>query len=102
MSIPRSYWRGKIPPRVSSLRDEKAAEEVQIGDYAAVYLYRSIAKDALYVPVNALHEDGGVRYVYRASEDGQERVTVETGVESDSFVEITSGLQEGDVVYVQE
>ncbi len=93
---------GEDTPTRFQFADEKAAEEVQIGDYAAVYLYRSIAKDALYVPVNALHEDGGVRYVYRASEDGQERVTVETGVESDSFVEITSGLQEGDVVYVQE
>jgi multidrug efflux pump subunit AcrA (membrane-fusion protein) len=93
---------GEDTPTRFQFADEKAAKDVKIGDYAAVYLYRSIAKDALYVPVNALHEDGGVRYVYRASEDGQERVTVETGVESDSFVEITSGLQEGDVVYVQE
>lgn len=93
---------GEDTPTRFQFADEKAAKEVEIGDYAAVYLYRSIAKDALYVPVNALHEDGGVRYVYRVSEDGQERMTVETGVESDSFVEITSGLQEGDVVYVQE
>ena len=77
-------------------------EKVWVGEYAAVYLYTSVAEDVLYLPVNALHTEGNLSYVYVMKEEGQERVTVETGVQTDSFVEIASGLQEGDVVYVQE
>ena len=37
------------------------------------------------------------------SEDGgMERVYVETGVDNDNYVEITSGLADGDTVYVVE
>ena len=93
---------GEETPSRFQFTDDSVQEKVWVGEYAAVYLYTSVAEDVLYLPVNALHTEGNLSYVYVMKEEGQERVTVETGVQTDSFVEIASGLQEGDVVYVQE
>lgn len=67
------------------------------------------ASDALTIPVDALMrgnqvyvKDDSVKEAQGAVPAGFRAVQVETGLTNDSFVEITSGLSEGDEVYVAE
>lgn len=59
-------------------------------------------ENALYVPVAAVYSRGEEKYVLvpSSTEESSEgtRVTVETGIANDSYVEIVSGLSEGDTV----
>lgn len=62
-------------------------------------------EDALYVPVEAVYTSGEEKYVLvpASSDDSTQstqRITVETGISNDTFVEITSGLEEGDSVQI--
>ncbi|NLM61427.1 MAG: biotin/lipoyl-binding protein [Clostridiales bacterium] len=78
------------------------SEDVQAGDFAALMVYDSEKQDVLAVPTNAIFYNAGEYYVYRI-EDGQKVYTgVKCGIRTDSFTEITDGLQEGDVVFVKQ
>lgn len=58
--------------------------------------------DALSVPVQAVFQDGAVRYVYK--EEGMKfaRVPVKLGQRSDTFAQILAGVQEGDSVLLRQ
>ena len=62
--------------------------------------------DAILIPVDALHQTSSGYYVYTSyDEDTQEyggRVDVVPGLSNSNYVEIKSGLGEGDVVYYTE
>lgn len=62
--------------------------------------------DAVIIPVEALHQTSTGAYVYTAyDEETQEyggRVDVVTGLSNNNYVEIKSGLSEGDTVYYTE
>lgn len=62
--------------------------------------------DALLIPVDALHQTSSGYYVYTSyDEDSGEyggRVDVVPGLSNSSYVEIKSGLEEGDTVYYTE
>lgn len=62
--------------------------------------------DAILIPVDALHQTSSGYYVYTSyDEDTQEyggRVDVVPGLSNSNYVEIKSGLSEGDVVYYTE
>lgn len=73
------------------------------GDFTEVLIYNSEARGVLRIPVNALYTaESGVTYVYIV--DGEQKIYTEVsvGVRSESFIEITSGLEEGDVVFVKQ
>ncbi len=56
-------------------------------------------KNVLALPNNFVHQEEGASFVYRLNGDNREKVTVTTGVlGSDNYVEITSGLQEGESI----
>lgn len=59
--------------------------------------------NAVIIPVEALHQTSSTAYVYTEyNEDTQEFggiVTVTTGISNSSYVEITSGLTEGDTIW---
>lgn len=58
-------------------------------------------EDVLYVSRKAIVEDNGKSYVYRrTSLGGRELTEVETGVSNGVSIEILSGLEEGDVIYL--
>ncbi len=63
-------------------------------------------ENALLIPVDALHQTSTIRYVYTAYDPELQQyggmVEVTTGMQSDEFVEILSGLHAGDVVYYTE
>ena len=67
------------------------------------------ADDVLTIPVDSLMrgnqvyvQDSSVTEAMGSVPAGFRAVQVETGLMNDSYVEITSGLEEGDVVYVAE
>lgn len=63
-------------------------------------------ENAVLVPVDAVHQTSAISYVYTTYDEETEeyggRVEVTTGLWGDSYVEITSGLEPGDVVYYTE
>ena len=63
-------------------------------------------ENALIIPVDALHQNSASYYVYTAYNSEahryEGRVEVTIGMQNDDYVEITSGLNEGDTVYYTE
>jgi RND family efflux transporter MFP subunit len=73
-----------------------------IGGLFAEGTVRTIARIGLVIPIEALDESGSAPAVVRVRNGVTERVTVQTGMRSDAegFVEILSGLAEGDTVLI--
>ncbi len=63
-------------------------------------------ENALIIPVDALHQTSAIQYVYTSydSETGMYggMVEVTTGMQNDNYVEVLTGLNEGDSVYYTE
>ena len=63
-------------------------------------------ENAILIPIEALHETSNGAYVYtKYNEELQEyggKVDVVTGIENSTYIEIKSGLSEGDTVYYTE
>jgi HlyD family secretion protein len=55
-------------------------------------------KNALYVPLDALHSEGALNYVFKKTSKGFEKTTVETGASNSDYIVITKGLIESDKV----
>ena len=73
---------------------------VRAGMTAGVDIVMVSQESALIVPLRAIQSEGGASYVSRRSPDGFERVEVSLGVMTDTEVEITDGLSDGDVISV--
>lgn len=59
-----------------------------------------IIPKTLFVPVEAIFEDNDRFFVYKNTLTGVEEVDVKIGESNDNFVQILSGVKEGDVVYL--
>jgi HlyD family secretion protein len=70
------------------------------GMTADVAIVAASQADTLIVPLRAIQSDDGKSYVWRRSSDGFEKVEVTLGVMTETEIEITNGLSEGDVVSV--
>jgi len=77
-------------------------ENVLPGMQVTVTIPEEEATDVVILNKDALSfTTGNSAYVLMQNEDGQmEQVAVEVGVDNDNYVEITSGLEAGDTVYV--
>ena len=77
-------------------------DSMRIGMSASASIVIYSAEDVLLLPLNALQQMGDDMLVYR-SYDEQGNLTgeqiVETGISDTDYVEIVSGLEEGDTVY---
>lgn len=71
-----------------------------IGDSAVVCVVDLRTEDVLKVPVNSVFEEDDQYYVYILEGESRMRRDVSVGVMSSTEVEIISGLEEGEVVYV--
>ncbi len=56
--------------------------------------------NALLIPVTAVRSDSNGSYVYKKSGSGVEKAYITTGITSNTNVEVTSGLSEGDEIVV--
>jgi multidrug resistance efflux pump len=54
--------------------------------------------DVLYVPVDAIHTDAGINYVYKKSATGFKKTEIETGRSNSDYTVIVNGLDEGDEI----
>lgn len=75
-------------------------EGIRAGMTADVEIVSASRSDALIVPLRAIQSEDGRSYVWRRSADGFEKVAVTLGMVTETQVEITGGLSEGDVVSV--
>jgi HlyD family secretion protein len=76
------------------------AVPVRAGMTADVEIVTASQEDALIVPLRAVHTEGEQAYVYRLVGGLTEQVEVALGMMTETEVEITSGMAEGDVVSV--
>lgn len=72
------------------------------GMTADVTFITDSVSDVLYVSRKAVFKENGVSYVYgQTKSGGMEKTEVETGFSDTANIEIISGLEEGDVVYIE-
>ena len=55
-------------------------------------------QEALYVPINAIIKENGENFVYLRKHNNKEKTLVTVGFENEEFIQIKSGLKEGDKV----
>lgn len=75
-------------------------DSVKFGDYALFYLTVSSGEEVLAVPSEALTKSGSQYYVKVVSGDKQGLRPVTLGFSNKNYTEITSGLTEGETVFV--
>jgi len=75
--------------------------EVTLGMYASVVVITDYKENALQIPSNSLLSDAEGYYVYKKNGEEFERQNISVGHMTDTAVEVTEGLQEGDEVYVK-
>ncbi len=115
-AYPDQAWKGTINSITTTATADHASTisypvDIQVeGDTSLLYggmtadvtFVTDSATDVLYVSKKAVFEEDGATYVYRQSENGSmEKTEVETGFSDMSSVEIVSGLEEGDIVYIK-
>lgn len=74
---------------------EKADTTLRPGMTTSNAVETLVIKDVLFVPLEAVVNDGGISYVYERTGNSARRVEVETGAMNDDEVVITKGLTEG-------
>ena len=80
---------------------EGALEKLYGGMTADVIFVTEEKEDVLYVSRKAIVEENGKTYVYRKTAlGGKELAEVETGITNGVDIEILSGLEEGDTIYL--
>ena len=80
---------------------EGALEQLYGGMTADVIFVTEEKEDVLYVSHKAIVEENGMTYVYRKTAlGGKELTEVETGTTNGVDIEILSGLEEGDTIYL--
>lgn len=75
--------------------------DAKVGKSATLNLYTDAVENALVVPANAVFQNGEENYVYLVDGDAKTKVVVTTGTKTDAYVQIESGVKEGDIVYVE-
>ena len=80
---------------------DRTAEGVKPGMHAQAEILVAELKDVLQVPILAVHQVGKRSFVYLEGKDGRPELReVQVGENNDSLVQVVSGLQEGERVYV--
>ena len=59
-----------------------------------------IQEDVLFIPIEAVFEEGGQYHIYKETPSGPVKNPVEIGLANDNYVEIRNGVEENDVVYL--
>ena len=78
-------------------------ENIKSGDYAGVVIHMQGADDCLAIPVESVFKDESGTLVYILDSDNNlVRQNITTGRETDLYVEVLSGLKEGDRIYVKD
>ncbi|MBO4390550.1 MAG: hypothetical protein J5825_06805 [Lachnospiraceae bacterium] len=91
---------GLKKPTVYAVKDAGDCT-LEVGDYVMVCYVTDQVLDTVAVSKDALLREGRTYYVYVLENGEQKRRDVEIGITNGIYTQILSGLEEGDVVYVQ-
>ncbi len=84
------------------LKAVKKPERLQMDAKGEITLILKEARDVLYLPASAVHEENGTSVVYVEDGDGFKSVKeIKTGFTAERKIEILSGLEEGDSVILE-
>jgi multidrug efflux pump subunit AcrA (membrane-fusion protein) len=101
-SLPYPYGSGSKDALDQSLRiavdQDLVAEGYEVGDLVEVVVLLDKSEDILWLPPQAIRTFEGRKFVVVKDGDGQRRVDVRTGLQSDDRVEILEGVEEGQVI----
>lgn len=115
-AYPEQMWEGMITSITTTATSEHASTisyPVTIlvqGDTTLLYggmtadvtFVTDSAQDVLYVSKKAVFEENGLSYVYKKDAGGNRvKTQVETGFSDMASIEVISGLEEGDTVYIE-
>jgi membrane fusion protein, macrolide-specific efflux system len=114
-SKPDLHWTGKIrqlpSPYGTGSSDDKSihivldqapsSADLKFGDTVTVLVQLANKTGILWLPPAAIREVGGRTFVIVNGTDGPKRIDLEIGLQTTDRVEITSGLDEGQVVIGQ-
>lgn len=81
------------------LRFEDETIPLQPGNSIPVYFGKRMKEDILCVGVDSLYEDSQGHYVYVKNETGKEVRHIEIGEKDEKYVQVLSGLEEGERVF---
>ncbi len=96
---PTSWFSSQVKEYATFIQILDTEEDLKPGLTAEVTIHVSNVRDAIRVPVQAIHEHGRVTYcVVRTGEDSWEAREVKIANNNDKFVMIDEGVVEGDVV----
>lgn len=77
--------------------------EVLLGMSAKCSVILEKAENAIAVAKEAVKESNGTKYVTVRTENGQDKdVEITTGIENDAYIQVKSGLEEGDKVLIEQ
>lgn len=79
---------------------DDAGEELRLGMKGDAEISVKTIDSVLVIPLNCYFTQGKSEFVYRVVDSKLEKVEVETGVQNDDFIEVTSGLNEGDKLVI--
>lgn len=97
-----------IPTSDSEKKDEeyvyisfdKVPENAKFGENASISVEIAKKENTIVLPINAIHKDGDLTYVFLYENDAKVERYVETGIESSMEVEILKGLNDGEKIIV--
>ena len=82
-----------------SLETDNIGLKYRIGMNGEAKIKTAEVTDVLYLPVEAIYEVNGEKFVYiKKGKDTPEKRIIKTGLENDSYAEITDGLDENEIV----
>ncbi len=84
----------------TKLKLDRQSAKLVNGMSVQIHVVTKVIPQVLFVPIEAVFEENDRFFVYRSGLGGPQEVTVEIGESNDNFVQIKSGLQENDVVYL--
>lgn len=97
LELKRLRSSGKTPSKFIMTGDTNG---IKAGMHTTLFLYKSEKKDTLSISTMALNNDGGKTYVFKNVDGKKERVDIEVGQKYGLYVEVKSGIREGEEVYV--
>lgn len=98
----RSWFNPEVKLYTTHIELEGDRSGLRPGQSASVEIEVAQLEDVLTVPVQAVHREGRVLYVWKHTDGAAVAVPVETGIASDQLVVVEKGLAEGDVVFLSE
>lgn len=94
-------WDPYSPKIYKAIIDVKGkCDKLVSGMNVNINIVRSVLKNRLVVPVEAVFEKNGKYLVYVKTDAKYKEAMVEIGLANENSVEVVSGLREGDVVYL--